>query len=90
MRRLTFGSKSPRPSHGGAVRDRGGSGKRRAHDSQGDAEALDLALFVREFKNEAQGAFLPLWMQRIALAPLVWVARKRGYGARYAPAPATA
>jgi hypothetical protein len=31
-----------------------------------------------------------MWMQRIALVPLAWVARKRDYGARYAPEPALA
>jgi hypothetical protein len=29
-------------------------------------------------------------MQRVALAPLARLARRRGYGARYAPAPALA
>jgi quercetin dioxygenase-like cupin family protein len=38
---------------------------------------LDLALFVTEFKNEVQAAFPPLWIQRIALAPLAWLARRR-------------
>jgi mannose-6-phosphate isomerase-like protein (cupin superfamily) len=44
---------------------------------------LDLALFTREFENEVQAAFPPRWVQRLALAPLAWVARKRGHGARY-------
>jgi cupin domain len=49
---------------------------------------LDLALFTREFEDEVQRAFPPRWFQRLALAPLGWPARHRGYGARYVPAPA--
>jgi mannose-6-phosphate isomerase-like protein (cupin superfamily) len=56
----------------------------------GMPKPLDLALFVREFEDEVRGAFPPLWMQRIALAPLAWVARKRGHGARYTPEPTLA
>jgi quercetin dioxygenase-like cupin family protein len=47
---------------------------------------LDLALFVREFEQEVQGAFPPRWVQRIVLAPLAWVAKRRGRGAVYARA----
>jgi mannose-6-phosphate isomerase-like protein (cupin superfamily) len=49
---------------------------------------LDLALFTREFEDEVQAAFPPRWVQRLALAPLAWLARRRGHGARYAPEPA--
>jgi mannose-6-phosphate isomerase-like protein (cupin superfamily) len=38
---------------------------------------LDLALFTEEFEDEVQGAFPPRWVQRIALAPLAWLARRR-------------
>jgi mannose-6-phosphate isomerase-like protein (cupin superfamily) len=38
---------------------------------------LDLALFLREFEDEVQPAFLPRWAQRSALAPLAWLARRR-------------
>jgi mannose-6-phosphate isomerase-like protein (cupin superfamily) len=38
---------------------------------------FDLALFVRRFEREVQAAFPPLWLQRIALAPLAWLARRR-------------
>ena len=51
---------------------------------------LDLALFVREYEREVQGAFPPVWIQRLALAPLAWLAKRLGYCARYAPRPATA
>jgi hypothetical protein len=49
---------------------------------------LDLALFTREFEHEVQKAFVPFWLQRLALAPLAWLARRRGYHARYRPASA--
>jgi len=39
---------------------------------------LDLALFVREFEDEVRAAFPPRWVQRVALAPLAWIARARG------------
>jgi mannose-6-phosphate isomerase-like protein (cupin superfamily) len=39
---------------------------------------LDLALFTEEFEDEVQGAFPPRWLQRIVLAPLAWLARRRG------------
>ena len=52
---------------------------------------LDLALFTRRaFENEVQAAFPPLWVQRLTLAPLAWLARRRGYAARYAPESAAA
>jgi mannose-6-phosphate isomerase-like protein (cupin superfamily) len=59
-------------------------------NSKGMPKPLDLALFVHEFKEEVTGPFLPGWLQRMMLAPLAWIARKRGHGARYAPRPATA
>jgi mannose-6-phosphate isomerase-like protein (cupin superfamily) len=57
---------------------------------KGLPKPLDLALFVREFENEVQGAFPPVWVQRATLAPLRWLARRLGRGARYAPRPAIA
>jgi quercetin dioxygenase-like cupin family protein len=59
-------------------------------NSKGMPKALDLALFVHEFKDEVTGPFLPRWLQRMMLAPLAWIARKRGHGARYAPRAAIA
>jgi mannose-6-phosphate isomerase-like protein (cupin superfamily) len=47
---------------------------------------LDLALFTQEFEEEVQGAFPPRWMQRIVLAPLASLARRRGRTAA-TPAP---
>ena len=44
----------------------------------GIPKPLDLALFVGEFENEVQKAFPPHWLQRIALAPLAWLAKRRG------------
>lgn len=40
----------------------------------GIPKPLDLALFVREFRQEVHAAFPPLWVQRLALAPLAWIA----------------
>jgi quercetin dioxygenase-like cupin family protein len=57
---------------------------------RGLPKPLDLALFVREFEDEVQGAFPPMWVQRATLAPLAWLARKLGPGARYEPHPAFA
>jgi quercetin dioxygenase-like cupin family protein len=53
--------------------------------SKGMPKPLDLALFVREYADEVQGAFPPAWVQRATMAPLAWIARKRGRGLRYAP-----
>ena len=45
--------------------------------SGGIPKPLDLALFTEEFEDEVQGAFPPRWLQRIVLAPLAWLARRR-------------
>jgi quercetin dioxygenase-like cupin family protein len=44
----------------------------------GIPKPLELALFTREFGQEVQAAFPPRWLQRLALAPLAWLARLRG------------
>jgi quercetin dioxygenase-like cupin family protein len=46
----------------------------------GIPKPLDLALFTREFEQEVQAAFPPRWLQRLALAPLAWLANRRGGG----------
>jgi quercetin dioxygenase-like cupin family protein len=51
----------------------------------GIPKPLDLALFTREFEQEVHAAFPPVWVQRLTLAPLAWLARRSGYGERYAP-----
>jgi mannose-6-phosphate isomerase-like protein (cupin superfamily) len=56
----------------------------------GIPKPLDLALFTHEFESEVQAAFPPLWVQRLALAPLARIATRRGRGALYAPEPAAA
>jgi len=59
--------------------------------SKGMPKPLDLALFVHEFKDEVRGPGTPGWAQRAALAPLAWIARRRGRAERYvAPEPAFA
>jgi mannose-6-phosphate isomerase-like protein (cupin superfamily) len=57
---------------------------------KGIPKPLDLALFTGEFEDEVQKAFPPRWVQRLTLAPLAWLARRRGHGARYTPEPAPA
>jgi quercetin dioxygenase-like cupin family protein len=54
---------------------------------KGIPKPLDLALFTRAFEQEVQAAFPPLWMQRLALAPLAWLAKRRGYATRYSLKP---
>ncbi len=56
----------------------------------GMPKPLELALFVREFEQEVQAAFPPPPLVRATLAPLAWLARRRGHGARYAGRAATA
>jgi quercetin dioxygenase-like cupin family protein len=58
--------------------------------ASGLPKPLELALFTREFAQEVQAPFPPPWAVRAALAPLAWLARRRGHGARYAGRPATA
>jgi hypothetical protein len=38
---------------------------------------LDVALSTEEFEDEVQGAFPPRWLQRVVLAPLARLARRR-------------
>jgi hypothetical protein len=59
-------------------------------NAKGMPTPLELALFTREFADEVQGPFVPAWMQRASLAPLAWLAARRGHGARYTERPATA
>jgi quercetin dioxygenase-like cupin family protein len=54
----------------------------------GIPKPLELALFTREFEQEVQAAFPPVWLQRLSLAPLAWLAKRRGYDARYRTTPA--
>ena len=44
----------------------------------GVPKPLDLALFLREFEPEVQAAFPPRMVQRAVLAPLAWLANRRG------------
>src|SRR5262249_55676911 len=43
----------------------------------GIPKPLDLAVFTREFEQEVQAAFPPRWLERLALAPLAWLADRR-------------
>jgi mannose-6-phosphate isomerase-like protein (cupin superfamily) len=43
----------------------------------GIPKPLDLALFTQQFDDEVRAAFPPRWLQRLALAPLAWLAKRR-------------
>lgn len=53
---------------------------------KGMPKPLELALFVSEFKDEVRGPGSPGWVQRATLAPLAFIARRRGRAERYVPA----
>jgi hypothetical protein len=50
---------------------------------KGMPKPLELALFVHEYRDEVQGPFPPAVIQRASLAPLAWIARRRGRAERY-------
>ena len=54
--------------------------------SKGMPRPLDLALFVREYRREVKAPFPPAPVVRAMLAPLAWMAARKGHGERYAPA----
>jgi quercetin dioxygenase-like cupin family protein len=54
----------------------------------GMPKPLHLALFVRRFRREVRAPFPPAPIVQALIAPLAALARRRGHGARYAPAPA--
>ena len=58
--------------------------------AKGMPRPLDLALFVREFSREVKAPFPPAPIVRAMLAPLAWMATRKGHGERYAPALAPA
>jgi quercetin dioxygenase-like cupin family protein len=45
---------------------------------RGIPKPLDLALFLRKFEQEVRGAYPPFWVQRLVVAPLAWIAMRRG------------
>ena len=51
----------------------------------GMPKPLHLALFVERFQREVRAPFPPAWMVRSLMAPLAWIAGRRGHAARYAP-----
>jgi quercetin dioxygenase-like cupin family protein len=53
---------------------------------KGMPRPLDLALFVREYRREVKAPFPPAPVVRTMLAPLAWMATRKGHGERYAPA----
>jgi mannose-6-phosphate isomerase-like protein (cupin superfamily) len=48
---------------------------------------LDLALFMREFEAEVRAPLVPAPVMRAVMAPLAWLARRRGLDSRYRPVP---
>jgi quercetin dioxygenase-like cupin family protein len=48
---------------------------------------LDLALFMREFEAEIKAPLAPASAVRAVMAPLAWLARRRGLDARYLSMP---
>lgn len=53
---------------------------------KGMPKPLDLALFVREYRREVKAPFPPAPIVRALLAPLAWMATRKGHGERYEPA----
>ena len=51
---------------------------------------LHLALFTRRFEREVRAPFPPAWTVRALMAPLAWLANRRGHAERYTPALAAA
>ena len=57
---------------------------------KGMPKPLHLALFTRRFEREVRAPFPPAWMVRALMAPLAWIAGRRGHAERYTPALAPA
>ena len=77
-RRSRWSSSSRRPSR---------SPRTAARHRKGMPKPLDLALFVRQYQREVKAPFPPAPIVRAMLAPLAWMATRKGHGERYAPAP---
>jgi quercetin dioxygenase-like cupin family protein len=52
---------------------------------RGMPKPLHLALFVGRFRREVKAPFPPAPVVRAMLAPLAWMATRKGHGERYAP-----
>ena len=53
--------------------------------TSGMPKPLELALFVREFKDEVRAPFPPPFVVRAVMAPLAAIAGRRGRNCRYRP-----
>jgi quercetin dioxygenase-like cupin family protein len=51
---------------------------------KGMPKPLHLALFTRRFAREVKAPFPPAWCVRMLMAPLAWMASRRGHAERYA------
>ncbi len=57
-------------------------------NAKGMPKPLELALFVREYEDEVRAPFPPAPIVKTVMAPLAWIAKRRGHAERYAgPAP---
>ena len=52
-------------------------------DRRGMPHPLDLALFMRKFEAEVTAPFVPPGVMRALMAPLSWLAKRKGLDARY-------
>jgi quercetin dioxygenase-like cupin family protein len=57
--------------------------RERRTNRKGLPKPLELAPFVREFEREVRAPFPPAGVVRAILAPLVWLAARRGFDERY-------
>ena len=53
-------------------------------NGKGMPKPLDLALFVREYEDEVRAPFPPAPIVKAVMAPLRWMAKRRGHAERYA------
>jgi hypothetical protein len=58
-------------------------GRERRTTATGMPHPLDLALFMHEFEEEVRAPFAPAPLVRMVMAPLTWLARRRGLDSRY-------
>ena len=54
-------------------------------NGRGMPHPLDLALFMRAFEAEVKVPFIPVGVATAVMAPLAWVARRRGLDRSYVP-----
>ena len=82
----------PGAPDGAALRDHRRARRGRPHDVEGHAQAARPGALRPPVPARGQGALPPAPIVRAMLAPLAWMAMRKGHGERYAPqlAPAAA